>query len=241
MSLYLFDRLLEAASCAADLIFPLSCAACGAVIAKRHFPVCPGCRESILYFERGAKAFEDIRCSHVNGWFALGPYAGVLKKLIAAFKYHNKTALADFFAREAAGRFREFLAPYSFAGCDVLVPVPLHTSRIKERGFNQAELFAFALSALCGVGVCCDAVARVRETREQNRLHYRERFENLEGAFEINRKKIYETRLKNVIIVDDIITTGATVTSLAGVLKSHGALNIFALSIARTGPAPGRE
>ncbi len=221
------------ASCLADLIFPLSCASCAGYASKKDYPVCPECRGRIKY-TRSLSAFDDIACPEISGFFSMGPYEGVLKDLIAAFKYYKKTSLADYFAGELASRFNVFFPLAPLSGFDVFIPVPLHENKLRERGFNQAELLACKLSGLCGAGVCCDAVARRKETRVQNKLHYKERFDNLAGAFEINFKKLYEIRLKNVIIIDDIITTGATVKTMAQLLKKHGALNVFAISIART-------
>jgi ComF family protein len=228
------------ASCLADLIFPLSCSSCAGHASKKDYPVCAECRGRINYI-RSLEAFNDIACPEICGFFSLGPYEGVLKDLTAAFKYHKKTALAGFFAGELASRFNGFFPLAPLSGFDVFIPVPLHENKLRERGFNQAELLAYKLSETCGAGVCCDAVTRKKETRVQNKLHYKERFENLAGAFEINFKKLYEIRLKNVIIVDDIITTGATVKSMAQLLKRHGAFNVFAISIARTDIRNGQK
>ncbi len=225
----------EAFSGVTNLFFPLYCASCNANISKKCFPVCSDCRESISYIS-GLEVFDDIACHEINGYFSIGLYEGVLKQLIAGFKYHKKTYLAPFFARELTERFKRCISfninPLS--NFDVIVPVPLHKSKLKTRGFNQSELLASEIGKITGLEVCADAVNRKKETREQNKLHYKERFKNVEDAFEINYKNICQIKSKNVIIIDDIITTAATVKSLARLFKKHGALDIFVLSAART-------
>lgn len=228
-------NIIEAFSGVIDLFFPLYCASCNANISKKCFPVCPDCRESISYIN-GPEVFDDIACHEINGYFSIGLYDGVLKRLITGFKYHKKTHLATFLARELTERFKRCTSfkinPLS--NFSAIVPVPLHESKLKSRGFNQSELLALEIGKITGLEVCAGAVDRKKETREQNKLHYKERFVNVEDAFEINYKNIYQIKSKNVIIVDDIITTAATVRSLARLLKRHGALDIFVLSAART-------
>ncbi|HOT77427.1 MAG TPA: ComF family protein [Candidatus Wallbacteria bacterium] len=228
-----FKSFFDAASVLADLVFPVSCAACDKIISRKCFQVCDKCLESIFYIN-GSAAFDDIVCPEICGFYSLGFYEGTLKKLIAAFKYNKKKKLAAFFVNEAVRRSGGNFLPGPVSGFDVLIPVPIHESKLKERGFNQSELLACEISKVCGIEVCHDAVFRKKETLEQNKLNYDERFNNLLGAFEINYKKVYQIKRKNVIIVDDIITTGATVKSLAALLKAHGAANIFVISVART-------
>jgi ComF family protein len=226
-------NIIEAFSGVINLFFPLFCASCNANISTKCFPVCPGCRESILYIS-GLEVFNDIACPEISGYLSIGLYDGVLKRLISGFKYHKKKYLAPFFARELTERFKQYIPFKSLSNFDVIVPVPLHESKLKARGFNQSELLASEIGKITGVEVCADAVNRIKETREQNKLHYKERFINVEDAFEINYKNIYQIKSKNVIIVDDIITTAATVKSLARLLKKYGALDIFVLGAART-------
>ncbi len=231
----IIKNIVESFSGVIDLFFPLYCASCNANIYKKCFPVCSNCRESISYIS-GPEVFDDIACHEIKGYFSIGLYDGVLKQLIAGFKYHKKTYLAPFFASELTELFKRRISfdlnPLS--NFDAIVPVPLHESKLMSRGFNQSELLAIEIGKITGLEVCAGAVNRKKETREQNKLHYKERFLNVEDAFEINYKNIYQIKSKNVIIVDDIITTAATVRSLARLLKRHGALDIFVLSAART-------
>ncbi|HOD39815.1 MAG TPA: ComF family protein [Candidatus Wallbacteria bacterium] len=228
-----FKNFFEAACVLADLVLPVSCAACGKIISRKCFQVCDKCLESIFYIN-GRPAFDDIACPEICGFYSLGYYEGTLKQLITSFKYNKNKKLAAFFVGEAARRSGGNFLPGPVSGFDALIPVPIHESKLKERGFNQSELLAVEISKIFGIEVCRDAVFRKKETLEQNKLNYDERFSNLLGAFEINYKKVYQIKRKNVIIVDDIITTGATVKSLAALLKTHGALNVFVISVART-------
>lgn len=120
------------------LFFPLYCDSCSANVSKKCFPVCQGCRESISYID-GPEVFDDIACAEISGYFSIGLYDGVLKNLISGFKYRNKKYLAPFFAGELTRRFKRcnlFNTNY-LSDFDVIIPVPLHESKLKARGFNQ--------------------------------------------------------------------------------------------------------
>jgi ComF family protein len=113
---------------------------------------------------------------------------------------------------------------------DVIVPVPLHTRRLRERGYNQAALLARELGKGVGLPVLEDAVARVRYTSPQVDLNAEERKENVQGAFHCPTDRVAG---KSVLLVDDVYTTGATLEACSLALKQRGVLTVWALTLAR--------
>ena len=110
----------------------------------------------------------------------------------------------------------------------MIIPVPAHKKREKERGYNQAYLTAKELGRYFELRVCKDLVLRVKNTKPLKELGYRERLDALNGAFEINRKYKMPRR---VLIVDDILTSGSTLDSMAALLKTAGTERVYALCI----------
>ncbi len=151
-------------------------------------------------------------------------YESPLREAIHAMKYDGVPALADKLAPLLAEAWRE-LRPQS----DVLVPVPLHTRRQRERGYNQSELLARRLSAQCGVAVRTDLLRRVRHTEQQALLKGDARRHNVRGAFAAGA----EVQGRRVALVDDVFTTGSTLAECARTLLSAGASGVCALTVAR--------
>jgi ComF family protein len=112
---------------------------------------------------------------------------------------------------------------------DVIVPVPLHKIRLDERGYNQSELLARELSYRLNIFMS-KALRRVRNTTTQTALHKEERIENVKGAFKVTYKDTIVG--KNVLLVDDVLTTGATLDECAKVLKENGAKDVYVATIA---------
>jgi len=148
--------------------------------------------------------------------------------MIHLFKYGGKTGLRFFF-EEMIGRFvREYKVPIS--GFDLIVPIPLSSTRMRERGFNQSELIARLLAQRFEIPLCTKGLIRTRNTPNQARLSQKERWTNLHGAFKINHSHI--TTYSNILLVDDLLTTGATLSEAARLIKESGARNVSALTLA---------
>lgn len=123
---------------------------------------------------------------------------------------------------------REYGAQIGRWEIDEIIPVPLHASRRRKRGYNQAEIIAEEIAGMTGIPVRSDVLFRIRKTVAQKRLGRAERAANLRGAFGASRR--WKTG-GNVLLIDDIYTTGATVERAAAVLKKAGAQNVYFLTI----------
>ncbi|HEX2441278.1 MAG TPA: ComF family protein [Methylomirabilota bacterium] len=226
---------------ALDLVFPALCPVCGALLAEgRRDPLCGGCWRSIVRLappccERCGVPFVagDVRvCGACAAdpppwdWARAGAeYDGVVRDAIHAFKFEGKRALARPLAALVIDQWGDGLE----GGPAVLVPVPLASGREAERGFNQAGLLAEHLGAGLGLAVRPRWLARIRPTRAQSDLGAVERRANVQGAF-IARPVVGG---RQVIVVDDVLTTGATAASCARALTAAGAARVGVLTVAR--------
>jgi ComF family protein len=153
-------------------------------------------------------------------------FRGLVRQTIHELKYRNLRAAAPFLARELAGYLQEL--PLT---ADVIVPVPLHKKRLKERGYNQSELITRHLSALTGIPHTNDGLVRLKHTLSLARSASREaRRESVAGAFAIGNREAIEGR--NILLVDDVSTTGATLDACAAMLKKAGARTVWGLATA---------
>lgn len=155
---------------------------------------------------------------------ALWRYDFPCDTLVRALKYGARIALAGFFARS--------LLNSGLPPVDLIVPMPLHPRRLAERGFNQALEIARELGRLAGVSVAVRGVRRVKNTVPQTELPYDRRATNVRGAFDCN----LDLSDTSVAVVDDVMTTGATLDELARVLKRAGAPRVENWVVARTMP-----
>jgi len=239
-ALHKFDLLESAVS----LLYPPVCTICGRTVRAGEYlcndceaktirivpPFCEKCSES---FEGSiSEPFTCANCAHRTMHFdaAVAAYRGrgVVRQIIHEFKYGRQIHLQHLVARWlCAALDDERLRGRKF---DVIIPVPLHASRQRERGFNQAELIAQLLSVDSSIPAR-PLLKRVRYTTTQTALDRAERMENLHNAFRLRKKA--DVRALRVLLVDDVLTTGSTLSECARVLKRAGALSVHAATAAR--------
>lgn len=226
---------------------PSRCAVCGAWPAQ---PVCPACRRRF--------ALPQPRCRHCAlplpgtpspaaggpGWglcgtclrappaldacFAAVPYAYPWSGLVARFKFEGEPAWAATFA----GLLQDLPdAAQEIAACELLLPMPLSPRRLAERGFNQALLLARRLEPR---RTDAALLLRLRDTASQAALDRRQRQANVRGAFGIEPLRQPQLRGKRVLLVDDVMTSGASLHAAASVLRQAGAARVAAVVVART-------
>lgn len=206
-----------------DFLFPSSCVLCGGH-AEIEGVLCKLCSDN-LYMNFSAVG--DIP-EPLEFVFALAPFDESHRMLIHIFKYDGVVSAGRFLGR----RLGECVAKNREIGeFDLLVPVPLHRERCRERGYNQAEVIAKCVSEISGIPYSADIVSRSRATKSQTKLSRSERIQNVAGAFEIKNPQMVMG--KSIMIVDDVVTTGATVSEIARTLISAGASRVGAICISR--------
>lgn len=169
-----------------------------------------------------------VRALPLDAALAAVPYAYPWSGLVVDFKFHGHTAWAKTFA--TLMRSAPWVEP-ALDAADVVVPMPLSAQRLAQRGFNQTLLLA---RALCASKVRDDLLLRIRDTPPQSSLPRKERLDSVQHAFAANPLKSSALRDRQVVLVDDVMTSGASLAAAANALRQAGARHITALVFART-------
>lgn len=183
---------------------------CGKPLKMEEQEYCYDCRRHEYAYDQGR---------------SLWLHTGMVPGAIYRFKFHNKRYYAKIFAGEMAAAYGNWIRKNRI---EEIIPVPLHPSKLRIRGFNQAELLAEELGRIMQIPVNTKAVFRVKKTRPQKNLDDKERQKNLKGAFGVSAGW---NAGKNVLIIDDIYTTGNTIHRVAGMLRKAGAQKVYFLTI----------
>jgi competence protein ComFC len=183
------------------------------------------------FSESKTKSEEDHQILMVR---SLGRFDDHYKELIHRFKYGKKIPLGKRLGQRLGETINSDVDLKTqdlwFLKSDFLIPVPLHKSRYRERGFNQSDILAEGISKVTGLSVLKNVLKRKKNTKDQTNLSREQRDENVRGAFVVTEPKMINE--KKIILVDDVITTGATLSECARVLKQAGAQKILGMTIA---------
>ena len=231
----------------ADFIVPPSCLSCQAPLAE-HGAVCAGCWSNINFiraplcdrlglpmpYDAGDPMISAAAIAsppHYDRARAVAHFSGVMREMILTFKYgdtHN--------ARALFGRWLSSAGAELIAGCDVIAPVPMHPRRLLARRFNQSAILARELARTNESPYEPQLLSRVRHTQSQVGLTNNQRQRNLAGAFAVSLRQKQRIEGRNVLLVDDVITTGTTLNACARMLKRAGAARVDALALAMRTP-----
>ena len=199
-----------------DVLWPRTCAVrdCGRPSDRPGSYICSRCYDTLPWYDEFAK----------SAFAYLEPVA----QLINAYKFNGAEYLADDFAAALECSFRK---KHDVAAVDAVVPVPLHPRRLAKRGYNQSGLLAAAFAK--GIGRLCDetSLVRIRDTEHQSRSSGDERRRNLQGAFRVvDASRI---RGRTVVLIDDVMTTGATLEECSAALYDGGAYKVIPFVLAK--------
>lgn len=206
--------------CAADSPRSLLCPACSADLPQLPAALCPQCSEQTTHGERCGACLKDP--PDFARTIALFRYEFPVDRLIHALKYGHQLALAAWLGKQLADAL--VAADY-----DLLLPLPLHPARLRERGFNQAAEIARSIGTLAGIPLDVLCLTRTRPTPPQAELPLKERARNVRGAFACSA----DLSGKRILLVDDVMTSGSTLRECARVVKLHGASKITVAVAAR--------
>ncbi len=225
-----------------DLLFPRICPLCGTIVTKEEGLICRNCvpKAERLFLREplckkcGKQLESEIQeycfdCTAHPKLFSQGvslfAYRDEAKESMMGFKYHNKREYADYYAGQLMDRYGDRLRQ---AGAQAVIPVPLHAKKLRDRGYNQAEVLARRLGASLELPVYPKGLIRVQDTAPQKTLQGSQRGKNLYHAFRAGK---LPKGLASVILVDDIYTTGATMNACSEALKKAGVRRIFCVSV----------
>lgn len=223
-----------------DILFPRRCPVCSRIVIPKGELICPGCMKKLSWVRRptckkcGKEVISDTieycyDCTKHKRSFDYGlsliNYDDAASRSMAQIKYNNKREYLDFYAeamyRGMGARIRRMKA-------DAFIPIPVHPTRMKTRGFNQAEELAARLSLKSGIPVNTSILKRSKKTAPQKSLNPSERLKNLEMAFLVNG---LPREIRSVILVDDIYTTGSTIEACTRALKKAGMEHVYFVTI----------
>ena len=232
--------IMDAAEEILSLFFPRRCPVCQDIVTPRGKKICPVCRKKVSFVEeptcrRCGKevpysdmeyCFDCSRCvrSFVSG-VSLMHYDTVGRASMQGFKYHGRQEYAAWYAEELVMRYGDWIRSLR---ADAVVPVPVHKSRLRQRGYNQAEVLAREISRLTGIPEEKRILIRTKKTAAQKNLGARERQKNLMKAMAV---RVMPPGVRTVLLVDDIYTTGSTLEACTRVLLEAGAERVYVMTV----------
>ncbi len=209
-----------------NFVYPPLCHLCEAYLHPDEKLICNTCWQSLRRAAPDAQAAGND--FDLDGVYSLWEFGDGVQRIIHEIKFNRKKSLADKVGFELASLVAENQA---LREVDVIIPLPLHHTRRRIRGYNQSHLLSIPISARAGFPIVEAAVRRVKSTKPQARLSARKRLDNVKGAFMVTDPE--RVAGKRVLLVDDVVTTGATLNACALALQAAGAGRVVALTVAK--------
>ncbi len=220
-----------------DIFYPRCCPVCQKILKDQRRMICPECEKKLRPIghprcykcgkpiEEGEYCKDCQKHTHIfdqgRGIFV---YDGIMRRSVTRYKYYGCREYGDFYAK---AMYRNAWKNLNQWKPDLIVPVPIHKSKERLRGFNQAAYLAERLGCYTGIPVDTDLVQKVVKTKSQKKLNAMQRRKNLEKAFLVTKN----IRGKDILVIDDVYTTGSTIDAMAGCLRKRGAKNIYFLTV----------
>lgn len=223
-----------------DILYPPRCPICQEIVDRRGHLLCDACRKHVRPIQEPCcrKCGKPLDCEekeycadcerkthYYTRGIAVFPNTGAIQKSIYQLKFHNKREYVPFFVDEMAKYGRKKAEQWK---PEALIPVPMHRKKERQRGFNQAALLAEGLGKAWNIPVRTDLILRIRKTLPQKEMIERNRQNNLKNAFKMTQ---FDVKLKRVMIVDDIYTTGNTIDAIAQELRKAGVEEIYFITL----------
>ena len=234
-----------------DVLYPPRCPICDGVRLSSEPVCCPACLKKIPFISEPycmccgrplSKKEQEFcfDCSRrkrsYSGGISLAVYEGLWKDSVVRFKFHKREEYASWYAEQAVKLFEDRLRVLN---ADTIAAVPMHERKVRKRGYNQAESFAYELSVRTGIPLVKGVLLRTRFTMPQKELNDIARLQNLTMAFAVDEEKLAAYKkdhaFKRVILVDDIYTTGSTMEACARLLRKAGAAYVTPVTVAVAG------
>ena len=220
-----------------DIFYPRCCPVCQKILKDQRRMICPECEKKLRPIghprcykcgkpiEEGEYCKDCQKHTHIfdqgRGIFV---YDGIMRRSVTRYKYYGCREYGDFYAK---AMYRYAWKNLNQWKPDLIVPVPIHKSKERLRGFNQAAYLADRLGCYTGIPVDTDLVQKVVKTKSQKKLNAMQRRKNLEEAFLVNEDVLG----KRILVVDDVYTTGSTIDAMASCLKKKGASAVYFLTV----------
>ena len=205
-----------------NFLYPPYCYLCDNRLSEGEEIICDDCWKNM---EQGCAFVEGNDEFEFNKFHWMYIFNDKILELVHLLKYSGITKLSGHFIDQASNRI---IKNDFYKDIDLIIPVPLHKVRLRERGYNQSKLIADELSRLLSIPVKTNLI-RTKNNKSQTGLNRKERIKNVLNIFEV--KEIEDLKEKNIILVDDILTTGATLNECTRVLKMSGAGNVNVLTV----------
>ncbi|NLX64561.1 MAG: ComF family protein [Clostridiaceae bacterium] len=210
------------------LVYPAKCMVCDQVLNEDTFlHLCEPCKKNLPRYQKGF--VRSMQMPYLDGIFAAFYYRDGIKNAIQCMKFKSHPRLAQTMGSLVCEELFKYQPVPEF---ELIVPVPMHPKKKRQRGYNQAELVANEVARKLNKDLRNDILIKVQNTTAQIRLKREERLMNLENAFMINNSIMKNNRNGRVLLVDDVLTTGTTVSTCAKILKENGFSSVYALIIA---------